>query len=288
MRKAVITLLFLIISFEVNAQFGNLFNQQGQGTTQQRDTSVAAAETFSIKDYFRALSHKDTMNVAPMFIGSIVLPGSAQFYNKDYWKMPIIYTGLGTLIYTGYRNNLKFHKTGEEKYKNYRNYLYAGAATLYWASLMDGVVSFKAEKNPDPGKAALYSALLPGLGQAYIGDYWRIPIYYTGFIACGYFWDYNNQQYKRYKNLMSQYPNNSDYKYFRDSFRRYRDYSILATVIVYALNIIDANVFALMSDFDMSDDLSLNISPAVIQPQSNFAYNFDNYSGLGLRMSLTF
>ncbi len=55
-------------------------------------------------------------------------------------------------------------------------------------------------------------------------------------------------------------------KYFRDGYRRNRDYSVLAFVLVYALNVIDANVFAHLADYDISDDLSLRFEPTLFDP----------------------
>ena len=74
-------------------------------------------------------------------------------------------------------------------------------------------------------------------------------------------------------------------KWYRDTFRRYRDYSIIATVLVYALNIIDANVFAHFQDFDISDDLTLRIEPGLI-PVTTIASA--GYPGAGIQMRLTF
>ncbi|MDD3522177.1 MAG: DUF5683 domain-containing protein, partial [Bacteroidales bacterium] len=154
---------------------------------------------------------------------------------------------------------------------------------------------FKHKKQILPAKATLYSALLPGLGQMYNGDYWKIPVIYGGLIACGYFWQYNSLQYNRYKlmyNHAMAKPSEYDgwmtpenIKWYRDTFRRYRDYSIIATVLVYALNVIDANVFAHFQDFDISDDLTLRIEPGFI-PVTNFTSA--GYPGAGLQMRLTF
>ena len=59
-------------------------------------------------------------------------------------------------------------------------------------------------------------------------------------------------------------------KYYRDSFRRYRDYSILALAIAYLLQVIDANVFAYMQDFELTDDISMKVQPSV-QPLDSYA-----------------
>ena len=84
-------------------------------------------------------------------------------------------------------------------------------------------------------------------------------------------------------------------------YRRYRDYSILAIAGFYLLQVIDANIFSYMRDFDLSDDIELSLSPAVITDTP--AYSFDQYAlstgcrtgypgtnsqGFGLRLGLTF
>jgi hypothetical protein len=71
-----------------------------------------------------------------------------------------------------------------------------------------------------------------------------------------------------------------------------RDYSILATVAVYLLQVIDANVFATMADFEISDDLSVDLAPAIITPigtpdlKQNLTYG--NQNSFGLQLNLTF
>ena len=67
--------------------------------------STSKADTvdkmFSFKDFAGGLAHKNKMKIGTMFIGSVVLPGTAQIYNKDYWKLPVIYGGIGALAGTG-------------------------------------------------------------------------------------------------------------------------------------------------------------------------------------------
>ena len=76
-----------------------------------------------------------------------------------------------------------------------------------------------------------------------------------------------------------------DIKWYRDTSRRFRDYSIIATVLVYALNVIDANVFAHFQDFDISDDLSLRIEPGLMH---YVAYAGNGMPGAGVHIKLTF
>ena len=84
-----------------HAQFKEEAFQQSyneEGTYNPADTT---AKLFSFKEYFGGLAHKNTIPIANMFAGSIVLPGTAQIYNGDYWKLPIVYGGLGALAGTG-------------------------------------------------------------------------------------------------------------------------------------------------------------------------------------------
>ena len=249
---------------------------------------------FTIKRYFRSLAHKDSMNISQMFAGSIILPGTAQIYNKQYWKLPVVYGAIGGFAYTGYQFNMKWMETQDTKYRNYRDMMYAGAVLSWWGSIMDGVASFKSDKEVLPARATLYSALLPGLGQAYNGDYWKLPIIYGGFIACTYFITSNNEQFKRYSRIYRE-VNESDYAgrwtasqatYLKGVYRRWRDYSVLATIGVYVFNIVDANISAHMQDFDISEDISASISPGIISPITpQFYANTPPAVGFNLRLN---
>lgn len=127
-----------------------------------------------------------------------------------------------------------------------------------------------------PRKATLMSALLPGLGQIYNRKWWKVPIIYGGFAGVGYAIGFNQKYYSDFKKALvyrlDGNPNTvDDYvgKYSSanlDELQRYyrknRDLSIIIAVGVYLLNVIDANVDAHLFDFDVSNDLSLNIRPA--------------------------
>ncbi len=124
----------------------------------------------------------------------------------------------------------------------------------------------------DPQKAALYSALLPGLGQIYNKKYWKLPIVYAGFGTLGYFIDRNTRYYKDLKQKLidPEY----DMKYFegnftedqltrgKDLYKRWRDLSIISTAGFYILQIIDATVDAYLFDWDVGEDISLRIEPS--------------------------
>lgn len=279
---------------QVNNNFINMAPPGAQSTQQQtnpddEEVIMSTKPSFTIKRYFKSLAHKDTMKVQQMAIGSMILPGTAQIYNKEYWKLPIVYGTIGGCIGGAVAT----------KGKDAQNYFIAGAIAFYLGSVIDGVASFKSPQKPLPARASMFSALIPGLGQAYNGDYWKIPIFYTGLGVCAYCWSTNQKQYQRYRNMYLQlqdetYTGNlseENIKWYRDQYRRYRDYSIIATVLVYALNIVDANVFAHFNNFDISDDITLNVEPALINPVapvgSTLASNGSGQS-FGLQMNLKF
>jgi hypothetical protein len=152
----------------------------------------------------------------------------------------------------------------------------------------DSIVLFR----PDPTKATLL-ALVPGLGQIYNRNYWKLPIVYGAFMGCIYAVTWNNRNYTDYhtayrdvrsddplthdswKNLVpasvppesvDTYPQDNpsfieNIRQRKDYFRRYRDLSIIISVGVYALSLIDAYVDAQLFDFDISSDLSLHVRP---------------------------
>ena len=243
------------------------------------------------------------MKIGTMFAGSVVLPGTAQIYNKQYWKLPIIYGGIGALAGTGGYYLHKYNQSGgtDIQAKTTGTCLLIGAGLVYWGSLMDGVASYKSNRTPDPGRATIYSILLPGLGQIYNGEYFKVPIYWGCLLGAAHFWVNNNTNYVRFKRIHNEATTNPNYsegisgetaKWYRDEYRRYRDYSILATVAFYLLQVIDANVFAYMHDFEVSDDIALRLEPAVIVPDNMYAIHTNSYNigqnAIGMRLGLRF
>ena len=128
----------------------------------------------------------------------------------------------------------------------------------------------------DPTKAALFSAAIPGLGQAYNKKYWKIPIVWAGLGAFGYFIIWNNDQYQYYRrNLIYEieqdpdYPNDSGLnqstlKSARDQYRRNRDQLVLYGILFYMVQIVDAHVDAHLIEFDVNQDLSVRFEPGYI------------------------
>lgn len=305
MRKTVliIILLLFLLPLRMSAQFIGGSSGSGTSSASTTTTGSAADTSYTLKRYFKALSHRDSMSIGWAFAGSFILPGTAQIYNEDYWKLPIIYAGIGGMLGGGIYYNSQFKKTGLESDKTARNLFFIGAALFYWGQLLDGAASYKSYRTHLPGRATIYSALLPGLGQIYNREYWKLPIYYGGLAVAGYCWYYNGLQYKRFQhdyNMATQpggnYTGNmsvDNLQYYRDYYRRYRDYSIVATVLVYILQIIDADVFATMSEFDVNQNLSMDIEPAIIEPLNyDFTTNYTSVmptgNAVGVRMNFRF
>lgn len=128
----------------------------------------------------------------------------------------------------------------------------------------------------DPRKATLRSAIIPGWGQAYNRQYWKIPIVYGALSIPAATFVYNNNWYHRTKDAYSILVNRGDtlsiypklkgisaenIQYYRNTFRKDRDYSVLFFALAWALNIADATVFGHLKDFDVSSDLSMHIQP---------------------------
>lgn len=144
-----------------------------------------------------------------------------------------------------------------------------------------------------PSTAALYSTVLPGLGQAYNGKYWKIPVVYTAMGVGVYSVIWNQQNYdvflEAYRIRLS--GGIDDYFYiltedtqlisWMDHYRNQRDMSILITIGIYAFNILDAYVDAHLSDFTINKDLSMKLQPAIMP-----SYVAGNYYSYGLSLQL--
>lgn len=133
-----------------------------------------------------------------------------------------------------------------------------------------------------PTKASFYSALLPGLGQAYNKKYWKIPIVYGAIGTSFYFYINNNEKYHSYRDAYKrrlQGFNDDQYQYLDDSrliqaqrfYQRNRDLSLLVTVAFYVLNIVDANIDAHLAQFNVNDNLSFQ--PEFYPNEINYKLN---------------
>lgn len=125
----------------------------------------------------------------------------------------------------------------------------------------------------DPKKATLFSAILPGAGQVYNGKSWKVPILYAGILTDVYFIQYNHKRYERFRDALfaldkgepNPFPSLNRAALVRnvDYWRQNRDLTLLLMLGIYALNLVDANVDAHLSGFDISEDLTLKIAPQI-------------------------
>lgn len=164
------------------------------------------------------------------------------------------------------------------------------------------------EFNPDPTRAVWMSALFPGLGQIYNRRYWKLPIVIGAYMGLGYATSWNNgmlTDYTRaYRDIMDSDPTTNSYMDFfppttsesdidktwltsllksrKDFYRRNRDLCIIAMVAVYFVAMVDAYVDASLSHFDITPDLSLDMTPTLMRDTRNAN------PGLGLYCSITF
>lgn len=147
-----------------------------------------------------------------------------------------------------------------------------------------------------PKKATILSAILPGLGQVYNKKYWKVPIVYAGLGGFIYLFAANNEQYNYYRNNLLKQVNDPSLTFLggltlednqKEKFRykKYRDFSAIGIAVIYLLNIIDANVDAHLKTFDVSDDLSLKVSPCI---ERQILVGFGNKICPGIRLKLNF
>ena len=125
----------------------------------------------------------------------------------------------------------------------------------------------------DPKKATMLSAMLPGAGQVYNGKTWKVPILYAGILTDVYFIQYNHKRYERFRDALfaldkgepNPFPSLNRAALVRnvDYWRQNRDLTLLLMLGIYALNLVDANVDAHLSGFDISEDLTLKIAPQI-------------------------
>ncbi len=282
----ILALLLSALAFSgvAHAQFkSEAFNQQYNADDASSKDSTDVL--FSFKDYFGGLAHKNEIKVGTMAAGSALFLGGCQIYNRDYWKLPLVYAGIGGGIGAG----LYFNRQDR---KDVAKWCFIGAGAAWWASLMDGVVSYDTDRYPLPGKATLYAILLPGLGQVYNGEAWKVPVYWGVIFGGVHFFMLNRTNYIRFRDIYREATDTETAYtgpisketalYYRNVYREYRDYSILAIAAGYLLQIIDANVFSYMHDFDVSDDITLNVSPTVLSPV------YAQRPAMGVRLGLSF
>lgn len=162
---------------------------------------------------------------------------------------------------------------------------------------------------PDPNKATWAGIVFPGGGQIYNHKYWKLPIVYGGFLGCAYALNWNNQMYSDYSqaylDIMDDDPGTASYEDFlpprynveankdylkrvfknrKDNYRRQRDMSIFCFIGVYLISVVDAYVDAELSNFDITDDLTVHVRPGIVDSRGNALRN----QAYGLQCSFNF
>ena len=138
---------------------------------------------------------------------------------------------------------------------------------------------------PNPKKAGLYSAIVPGLGQFYNRQYWKVPVIYAGLAVAGYFFIDNLNNYQSFRlayigRINNPYPTDKYVKTYttdqlnqlQNDYSKYLNLTVLFTGIGYGLQVVEAITAAHLKNFDISRDLSIKVRPVI----------FPNAAGLGI------
>lgn len=155
-----------------------------------------------------------------------------------------------------------------------------------------GYESLRRDTVPNPKSVLMQSLILPGWGQITNKQWWKVPIIYTALAGVGYYVYWLNGEYQDYRaayynSFASSNPDYTDQRfgatparlvgvpqsallYYRNYYRNERDFMILMFALTYGLNVLDAYIFAHMRDFDVSDNLSVTLNPAMNQAQNGF------------------
>ena len=178
----------------------------------------------------------DSMSLRRVALTSAVLPGFGQIYNKQYWKLPILYGTVGTSLGLCLWSNSKFKPLKSEfesmtdkslyrtpemnrvqsemiKYSTMRNVFMISTIASYIYFLGDTVLKYSTSDVPHVNKATTLAMICPGAGQIYNKSYWRVPIVVGGFATTIYCIDWNDRGYQRFKKayrLLADYEANPD------------------------------------------------------------------------------
>lgn len=241
-----------------------------------------------------------------LWLASHVMPGYGQVVNKQYWKLPVYYAGMGGMVYLGIRSNKLYetHKSAfyssglehdEQLYVHHRlvrNLSFATAGAIYASGIIDGLVVRNTNVH-SPTTATIMSLLIPGAGQYYNKQYYKIPIIYAGGAALYYGLKWNNKMYNMFREALVASSNGEtvpswarnrgidNLDYYTNMYHRNRDLCALGFALLYIANILDANVHAHLFTWDVSTDLSFNLAPAPIPTNSP-----TNGIGVGLALNI--
>ncbi len=281
---------------------------------------TAADSALLFKTKFRIT--QDTIAAGKHTILSLVAPGFGQIYNRQPWKLPILYGGVGGFLTGGilFHNKYRTYKAEYQRTVDLRlppdiqkrartrmrnagsgqTLMFAMAGATYLYSVADAVFNYRGPVDP-VRKATTLAAIFPGMGFVYTKTYWRIPIYYGGFIALATVVDYNNRNYQRYKTaynaLTDGNPSTVDefngryspelLSRVRSAYRRDRDLAIIGMAAAYLLSVIDTYVIASLKNWDVDENLSVRVEPTLIDTRINgrtFSPSQGNSYGLAVKL----
>lgn len=263
---------------------------------------------------------RDSLSFPLVTATSAIIPGFAQLYEENYWKIPLEYAAIGLPIWGGLHHN-KLYKAYKAEYdvmkanpnstqaertpvqtkmlnhKSYRTLFFGAAVASYMGFLVDGVVNFPSEDISHIRKATTLSLVCPAAGQIYNGSYWKVPIVVAGLASMVYVIDWNQRGYDRFKtaydlatddddSTVGEFPNTSEesLRSIKNAYRRNRDLAIIGTVAVYLVQVADAHIDAHMQAYDISDKLTMEIHPQITQTAGPKGVS----NNIGLNISMTF
>ena len=272
--------------------------------------SIARAEKLRLRAEKREGKEpfiSDSMSLRKMTMLSTVMPGFGQIYNKQYWKLPILYSTVGASLGMWIHQQNQYKPLKEQfeimtdqglkrteemnalqrdmiKHNTLKQTFMFTTIASYIYFLGDAAVNYATNEVSNVNKATTLSTICPGAGQIYNKSYWRAPIVWGGLASMIYVIDWNNRGFQRFKkaySLRADYDRNPDLypngsvdefhgrysatflKNLRDSNRRNRDLSLLLTAGLYVFQAVDAHVDAHLQDFDVSDNLTVDIKPLI-------------------------
>lgn len=164
----------------------------------------------------------DSMSLRRVTLTSVVLPGFGQIYNKQYWKLPILYGTVGASLGLCLWSNSKFQPLKTEfdrltdqsllrtpelnalqremnKYSTMRNAFMITTIASYIYFIGDACLKYSTAEVSPVNRATTLAMICPGAGQIYNKSYWRVPIVVGGFATTIYCIDWNNRGYQRFK-----------------------------------------------------------------------------------------
>lgn len=235
----------------------------------------------------------DSLSPTAVAFSAMLLPGFGQIMNRDYWKLPVFYVGMGGFATLGAYSVKRYNELSlrpdpvglneryaldSERYwwKSASYAAFGACAATYALSVADALIS-RSPGYQSPTAALFSSLLLPGLGQLYNRAYWKIPIIYATSFWLVTQLVHTHQQYKRFEQglvyLLDEDPMTVDefggrrtqreIEYYMDYYQRYRDLSAIGLALLYFLNVVDAYVDAHLFYWNVDENLALRAYPEV-------------------------